>query len=803
MLTLTFSGEKKLQVEIRDGRTTIGRDKSNTVVLEDDSVSGFHAEIHKTGNQFFLIDLGSTNGTFINGQRLTSKKSPIKAWDTLRYGKVEAELTDPDKRRPTREFRAIREPQNAPATDIQWQLKAPDGSTIPVTETHSVGRESSNDIRLEGEETSRYHARLELRNEELYIKDLHSTNGTFVNDHKITEARLNDGDKLVFDRDVYFVTGPKTAKDDLSKTRERPVMSDIAATHERAIAGKTDAAPAGATRTMPALAASLKGMSRSVANEEYTLNKAVYTIGHAVSNDIRPADDTVSAYHAKLTRSGSQWTLQDLDSTNGTQVNGKRITSQDLATEDKITFGEAVYEFTDTALQNASKTREIPLQATSAAATGRKTLPAWAYGAIGFSFIVVAGLAALLINNHFHSTLPQTTAKLQAASVWQQNLGGNIISTPAIADINGDGYLDIVVADQQGDIFALDGQAGKHLFIAQVATKVVAPITLAKLTASGLPDVVVSTIGGRVIAFNGAGKILWQSAKNLQLGQIWNKSTLTNLNGDGIPDIIVPTQDSGLVALDGAHGWEIWNTRQLTKGAVVGSPLVYHPSRGGVTDIVSVTNTGQVMAVSSQKGKVWQQWEQQVGAISYASPAYVDLGNGNALIVVATKDDGIFGLDASSGRIVWHRKIVEHFSASPLPIEINGEKDILAVATNGDIHLLKAHFGAEIWNLNLQAPVESTPTLFAAGHDGFPEIIVTDMQGRIHIIGTKMGRQIYTIKPPNADAFIASPLLADVNNDRLLDIVLASHNGLIMTYELNRQVKKGSRIWPQFLGRHL
>ena len=58
---------------IQKARTTIGRDEKNDLVLHDVNVSAFHAEITASSGAFILKDLNSTNGTFVNGVRVTQK----------------------------------------------------------------------------------------------------------------------------------------------------------------------------------------------------------------------------------------------------------------------------------------------------------------------------------------------------------------------------------------------------------------------------------------------------------------------------------------------------------------------------------------------------------------------------------------------------------------------------------------------------------------------------------------------------------------------------------------------------------
>lgn len=56
---------------IEDARLTIGRASGNVIQLDDPSVSKLHAQVEVVGNDHILLDLGSSNGTFVNGERIS------------------------------------------------------------------------------------------------------------------------------------------------------------------------------------------------------------------------------------------------------------------------------------------------------------------------------------------------------------------------------------------------------------------------------------------------------------------------------------------------------------------------------------------------------------------------------------------------------------------------------------------------------------------------------------------------------------------------------------------------------------
>jgi pSer/pThr/pTyr-binding forkhead associated (FHA) protein len=71
-------------VRVTDVRTTIGRRADCAVQLSDPVASGLHAELVASGDGFVIRDLGSSNGTFVNGQPVT--ESPLYVGDEVVVG---------------------------------------------------------------------------------------------------------------------------------------------------------------------------------------------------------------------------------------------------------------------------------------------------------------------------------------------------------------------------------------------------------------------------------------------------------------------------------------------------------------------------------------------------------------------------------------------------------------------------------------------------------------------------------------------------------------------------------------------
>ena len=115
--------------------------------------------------------------------------------------------------------------------DATWQLNALTEAlgdlTLSVSDSLSVGRGSDNDVVLGSKQVSRNHAVLSVLNGELYVKDLESSNGTFINEQRIEgnkSQRLDANDTLGFASFNFQVIAPVAAT--LDNEQAAPAVSD-------------------------------------------------------------------------------------------------------------------------------------------------------------------------------------------------------------------------------------------------------------------------------------------------------------------------------------------------------------------------------------------------------------------------------------------------------------------------------------------------------------------------------------------------------------------------------------------------
>jgi len=169
-----------------DGDVEIGREVGCRVKLSDPETSRRHAKIKIENGAPHLYDLASTNGTFVNGQRITD--AVLGDNDVVRIGNTEmaVKLLTPAQAAKPAKGGTMMKPAAKSATVLKappsWTARidaGPDaGRTFSLGRPVVVGREG--DEVLGDEMVSRKHARIEVKDGAVFVEDLESSNGTEI-----------------------------------------------------------------------------------------------------------------------------------------------------------------------------------------------------------------------------------------------------------------------------------------------------------------------------------------------------------------------------------------------------------------------------------------------------------------------------------------------------------------------------------------------------------------------------------------------------------------------------------------------
>ncbi|MCA9913945.1 MAG: FHA domain-containing protein, partial [Anaerolineae bacterium] len=186
---------RKIQLEAQE--LTIGRGRTNDIIIQDNEVSRVHCRLVRVLDDYEIHDLTSTNGTYVNGQKveargwLLSAQAIVELGDSITFEYEPSELSTstrpPVEAKPREKPYIIIKQASLPQPEI-YRLERP---------SISIGRDVDNDIILQEPEVSRHHLRLIQAKDGYAIEDLNTMNGTWVNDHRLHDQQMLDAADMV------------------------------------------------------------------------------------------------------------------------------------------------------------------------------------------------------------------------------------------------------------------------------------------------------------------------------------------------------------------------------------------------------------------------------------------------------------------------------------------------------------------------------------------------------------------------------------------------------------------------------
>jgi pSer/pThr/pTyr-binding forkhead associated (FHA) protein len=363
MMHLEIGGAR---IPVPAGETIIGSAPGCAIVLEGEGVQPRHAILQGTPQGAAAIRAAAPGvELLVNGVRLGADPTPVLHGDKIQIGPHELLAVDSRRVGNTQLF------DSGAFTDLAPPPR-PSGAATPTGPTGGrlvcltdgreytitgdtlvFGRDAASDVVVEGSEVSRRHAEIQVTRDGYVLNDL-SVNGTHVNGERVGRQHLlARADVIRIGHDEFrFYADVAPAP-----PRGRRSVPPVTAPHPPTGAGSRlsdtlhgmpNELIGAVTPTQPRMAplASLLVRSGALKGRRLPVKVPMVNIGRADFNDIVIADPSVSTSHAKLQRRDDVWVLSDLGSTNGTFVEGERLSGDvALGPGTTVKFGEVAVLF--------------------------------------------------------------------------------------------------------------------------------------------------------------------------------------------------------------------------------------------------------------------------------------------------------------------------------------------------------------------------------------------------------------------------------------------------------------------------
>jgi pSer/pThr/pTyr-binding forkhead associated (FHA) protein len=209
-MKLVFPAGEHAQVLLNSGINRVGSDPQSTVVLDRPGVQPQHCELH-VGNNRVMLQVPPGGAVSVNG-RAVDGLIALRLGDCIGIDGIQARLAS---------VGAVPQPASGDSRPLpaaanedsgmttvrpalpRYVLRCVSGAGLgrsyPLLGATTVGRAVECALQVEAPGLSRQHARLMPLEDGVRVEDLGSTNGTFVNDHRIDSALARSGDEIGFD----------------------------------------------------------------------------------------------------------------------------------------------------------------------------------------------------------------------------------------------------------------------------------------------------------------------------------------------------------------------------------------------------------------------------------------------------------------------------------------------------------------------------------------------------------------------------------------------------------------------------
>jgi len=322
------------------GEVVLGSDAACAISLSGAGVLPRHAVLQgQPDGQVIIRKATPAADVLINGVRLGAEPTPLLHGDKVEVGDHELTFVDERRSGSTQYVQALSLPQGAPGaaprpggkpaaigTSGGRVVSLTDGREYVITGASLVfGREAGCDVVVSGKDVSRRHAEI-VHTPRGYVVVDSSTNGTFVNEEQV------QGQRILARTDVirmgeeqfrfYAEAAPLTAS-----AAPAPALAASPEQLKHTVHGIEAVAPPPPSPPRPTGAAFASFLVRSggLMGQRLPVKTPVVNLGRADYNDIVLPDPSISTSHAKLQRREGVWVLVDLDSTNGTFVEGEQV----------------------------------------------------------------------------------------------------------------------------------------------------------------------------------------------------------------------------------------------------------------------------------------------------------------------------------------------------------------------------------------------------------------------------------------------------------------------------------------------
>jgi pSer/pThr/pTyr-binding forkhead associated (FHA) protein len=416
-----------------------------------------------------------------------------------------------------------------------------------------------------------------------------------------------------------------------------------------------------------------------------------------------------------------------------------------------------------------------------------------------------------------------TGSPKQAANSGDFEPSENFTNTPALGDLNGDGEVDLVFLNSTGQVQVISGASQTPLWEAEehIRAKLPGQVVLADLNGDEREDVLLCTATDRLVAIDGhLGVEIWSSS--ITGGGFAGLPAVADVTGDGRPDVAITTQAGTLVLALGGLSDPEWQTIEI-EDRFKSTPSAVDVTGDGVPEFILGTESGMLYIYQGISRKfvsklnvsteIAKSLESDLIVNVLHCPVSAGLLDADVRrdLIISTNKGNLLALNGVSKKQFWVDSSMPDDLISNLflptvtgDLDRDGLDDVISITFDGRIRALKGadpagsqklvlwEFLPEDWEKFV-----ANPALADFNKDGVPDVVTTGVNHGLYIIHGQNGSLLWKSDFGGNNPPVSAPVVGDLNHDSFLEVIILRADKKIYSYQSNSRYPAGTILWAQ------
>lgn len=398
---------------------------------------------------------------------------------------------------------------------------------------------------------------------------------------------------------------------------------------------------------------------------------------------------------------------------------------------------------------------------------------------------------------------------------------------PAIADLNGDGFVDLVYVNNKGYVTCVNGKSKAPLWTNKdFQAMPESPVTIAELYGKGAPAVVVVSEDSRVRAIDGKwGVEMWRSP--ILAGPLMGPPAIADFNGDGLLDFAIASRENAVYIGYSSLGTVRWSKIDI-EDPIRSIACASDITGDGLANILLGTESGSFLIIDGRNQRILgsvsvnEELQKATGRFEQNNQirfpiGVADLdGAGAGDIVVSSVQGNLVVLNGLSLERMWYdlSRQPEDTEPGATPgialgdLDGDGLADVVQQTPDGRLRAIKGLARGKdrkvlLWEYPKQRSEHfvGQPVLVDFNKNGTQDILAVTKDGVLHILEGATGQLL--LKHAAGSPLLSPPLVADLDNDNNLDILVLRSDGRFWKITTNSLTLGSTVMWDQMYGNHM